>query len=208
MVPKKWLATSIVLLSLSMGAWYYMSAAPAEKPTRPAGNQQAKPTKKASRSARRYAKLNRLLAAAQWKEADEETSHIMLRTTNRDILGNLDFVGGHNSMKTFSCQKLRAIDSLWVEHSKGRFGFSVQQRIWQQIFEKRNYEDFEEYDEFVLKVGWQENESDRGFKRNFSMEAPQGHFPSFDWMMKTTPSGTPWMQDGVTIFSRIKECQK
>ena len=183
MVPKKWFTTGIVLLSLWMGASYYIYMWS------------------------RYAKLDRLLAAGQWKSADEETSHIMLRVTNRDILGNLDFVGGHNSMKTFSCQKLLAIDSLWVEHSQGRFGFSVQQPIWQQIAEKKHDTYFGKFYEFNLKVGWKENESDRGVTRNFSLEAPEGHFPSFDWMMKTTPSGTPWMQDGVDIFSRIEDCQ-
>ena len=181
MHKKNWLVTGVFLLSLVMGVWYYKS--------------------------HRIAQLKRLLAAGQWQKADEKTSEIMLRETNRDILGKLDFIGGHNSMATFRCQKLREIDELWLKYSQGRFGFSVQQSIWQSIFEKRQMADFEEYSEFAIEVGWQKNKSAKNFQRTFTLEAPQGHLPSFDWMMKTSPSGSIWMHDGVTIFSRVKNCK-
>jgi len=33
----------------------------------------------------------------------------------------------------FPCEDLRTIDQLWVKYSNGRFGFSVQKRIYQSL---------------------------------------------------------------------------
>ncbi|MBP0016279.1 MAG: GUN4 domain-containing protein [Cyanobacteria bacterium SBLK] len=37
------------------------------------------------------------------------------------------------SIDNFPCEDLREIDQLWIHYSKGRFGFSVQKRIYQGL---------------------------------------------------------------------------
>ena len=57
-----------------------------------------------------------------------------------------------------SVKQLRAINSIWLEASGGRFGFSVQQRIWNKINRLKNdadwMEDKSEYDIFAEQVKW------------------------------------------------------
>ena len=51
----------------------------------------------------------------------------MCKAMNRQEEGYLR----KEDIKNFSCQNLRTIDQLWVKYSNGRFGFSVQKKIWQ-----------------------------------------------------------------------------
>ncbi|MCG9884863.1 MAG: GUN4 domain-containing protein [Cyanobacteria bacterium] len=74
----------------------------------------------------RYQKLEELLAAGDWKGADQETRAVMLAVANRKEQGWLD----EDSINEFPCEDLRAIDGLWVRYSQGKFGFSVQKEIY------------------------------------------------------------------------------
>ncbi|MFM9156775.1 MAG: GUN4 domain-containing protein, partial [Dolichospermum sp.] len=74
-----------------------------------------------------YSKLRDLLKAGEWKEADEETRRVMLAVAKRENEGSLDV----ESIDNFPCADLRTIDQLWVKYSDGKFGFSVQKRIYQ-----------------------------------------------------------------------------
>ena len=77
----------------------------------------------------RYGKLQELLSAGQWREADLETTKVMLE------------VMGHASNETltpecaqsFPCSALRVIDQLWSKYSDGRFGFSIKLKIYDEI---------------------------------------------------------------------------
>ncbi|MFM6610153.1 MAG: GUN4 domain-containing protein, partial [Dolichospermum sp.] len=75
-----------------------------------------------------YRKLRDLLKAGKWKEADEETLRVMLAVA-REREGWLNV----ESIDNFPCADLRTIDQLWVKYSDGRFGFSVQKRIYQSL---------------------------------------------------------------------------
>ncbi|WP_449420818.1 protein kinase domain-containing protein [Phormidium nigroviride] len=83
-----------------------------------------------------YINLRNLLAAGKWKEADEETARVMLKVAGREKEGWLD----SSSIDKFPCEDLRTIDQLWVEYSDGRFGFSVQKRIYQSLGGTREYD--------------------------------------------------------------------
>ncbi|HEY9611918.1 GUN4 domain-containing protein [Allocoleopsis sp.] len=50
----------------------------------------------------------------------------MLKAAGREKEGWLNV----KSIEMFPYADLRTIDSLWVKYSDGRFGFSVQNRIW------------------------------------------------------------------------------
>jgi len=60
-----------------------------------------------------YTRLRDLLAAGKWKEADEETTRVMLAVAKREQLGSLDF----NSINNFPCEDLNTIDKLWVRYN-------------------------------------------------------------------------------------------
>ena len=51
--------------------------------------------------------------------------------------------------------ELQQIDELWVRFSQGKFGFSVQSRIWQEVGGAIGVDSSSAYGEFALRVGWQ-----------------------------------------------------
>ncbi|MCC5666603.1 GUN4 domain-containing protein [Nostoc sp. CHAB 5784] len=74
----------------------------------------------------KYHQLAYYLAAGMWKEADEETLKVMLEVAGREKQGYLEL----NDIREFPCEDLRIIDQLWVNYSNGKFGFSVQKKIY------------------------------------------------------------------------------
>ncbi|MFB2892692.1 GUN4 domain-containing protein [Aerosakkonemataceae cyanobacterium BLCC-F50] len=133
-----------------------------------------------------YRKLRDLLKAGSWKEADEETARVMLKGAGR----KKEYWLREEDIDNFPCTDLRTIDRLWVKYSNGRFGFSVQKRIWESVGGKPGQYDYQTYKKFGEKVGWYEKEKhDWKLERDltFSMNAPQGHLP------KVCPlSSTKW----------------
>ncbi|ARV58437.1 hypothetical protein BZZ01_07105 [Nostocales cyanobacterium HT-58-2] len=77
----------------------------------------------------KYHQLAYYLAAGKMLEADEETYKVMLRVADRERKGYLSL----NDISKFPYEDLRVIDRLWVQYSNGKFGFSVQKRIWQDL---------------------------------------------------------------------------
>ncbi len=76
-----------------------------------------------------YSQLQALLVLEKWLEADRETKRVMLKAANREKEDFLDL----KSIEAFPLTDLDTIDRLWVKYSKGRFGFSIQKRIWQEV---------------------------------------------------------------------------
>jgi len=121
-----------------------------------------------------YTRLRDLLADGKWKEADEETLAVMLKATGREKEGYLD----SESIETFPCADLRTIDRLWVKYSEGRFGFSVQKRIWESVGGKPGEYDEEIYRKLANRVGWRVKEEWLNYSDlTFFLNAPQGHLP-------------------------------
>jgi V8-like Glu-specific endopeptidase len=78
---------------------------------------------------RRYAKLETLLKAQDFRAADEETDKVILAVANREREGWLRT----EDAEKFPCKELRSIDKLWLKYSGGKFGISVQQQIYQSL---------------------------------------------------------------------------
>ncbi|HAZ48087.1 MAG TPA: serine/threonine protein kinase [Cyanobacteria bacterium UBA11369] len=125
-----------------------------------------------------YKKLRDLLAAGKWREADEETAKVMLKVAGRETYGWLDT----DSIKKFPCQDLRTIDQLWVKYSNGRFGFSVQKRIWLEVGGKPGEFSYEVWYKFGDRVGWRINDWIYYDDLTFSVNAPGGHLPIPLWV--------------------------
>ncbi|MEG4172278.1 MULTISPECIES: serine/threonine-protein kinase [unclassified Microcoleus] len=127
-----------------------------------------------------YINLRNLLAAKKWKEADEETRRVMLKVAGREEKGWLDT----ESIDKFPCEDLRTIDQLWVKYSNGRFGFSVQKRIYQSLGGTSKY-DKEIWEKFGDRVGWRKNNSWLYYSSlTFSEKSPEANLPAGGWRME------------------------
>lgn len=147
-----------------------------------------------------YTKLRDLLASGQWREADQETLAVMLKAANRETEGYLD----EESIEKFPCTDLRTIDQLWVEYSKGRFGFSVQKRIFSSVGGKPGeYEGEYSYEiikKFWERVGWLTSNGEWRYSEiTFHLNAPQGHLPVL-WV-----PWAPWVVVS-SLAARLVKC--
>ena len=101
----------------------------------------------------RYVQLEKLLKSGKWREADEETSRVMLEVKDKDAGDYLT----PDDLKTFPCEDLLTIDRLWVEASNGHFGFSVQKKIWEECDSPNS--SGKEWDRFCVRIGWQNSDA-------------------------------------------------
>ncbi|MBE9199115.1 MULTISPECIES: GUN4 domain-containing protein [unclassified Nodularia (in: cyanobacteria)] len=146
-----------------------------------------------------YSHLRYLLAAGKWKEADEETKRVMLAVAKREKEGWLN----EESIDNFPCDDLGTIDQLWLKYSNGRFGFSVQKRIYQSLGGTRNY-DPKIWEAFGDKVGWRKGRIWLDYSNiTFDIAAPEAHLPS--------PRGVDWgglvLGWFCVLFSRVETCE-
>jgi predicted NACHT family NTPase len=120
-----------------------------------------------------YSKLRNLLASKKWQEADQETARLMLKVAKQEEKGWLD----RESMEEFPYEDLQTIDQLWVKYSNGHFGFSVQQRIYENVRESSE-DDSEVWQTFRDRVGWLNKGEKLYYSHlNFSETAPEAHLP-------------------------------
>ncbi|MEG4105391.1 serine/threonine-protein kinase [Microcoleus sp. S13_C5] len=138
-----------------------------------------------------YTRLRDLLATGEWKDADQETFKVMLKAARREKEGYFNT----ESIENFPCDDLRTIDQLWVKYSQGRFGFSVQKKIWLEIGGKVDYDT-----ECKLgdRVGWRKRRKGRkGWLEyddlTFNLEAPRGHLPSCARVFAWGGEGLGWV---------------
>lgn len=149
----------------------------------------------------RYGKLQDLLKQGQLKEADLETTQVILDTVamGRDELSPA-------MIAKFPCTVLTVIDRLWRTYSEDRFGFSTQLEIYQQgggSIDTLRTQDRKVMGRFAQSVGWLV-EGELQFPNydhwDFSLQAPRGCFPAIWWR-------SPYGLKMVTFFfSRLIEC--
>lgn len=123
-----------------------------------------------------YTELCELLAASEWKQADLETSLLMLKLTGREKAGYL----GDQDINSFPYSDLRTIDKLWELYSEGHFGFSVQKFIYQSLGGTKTYNS-QIWREFCQRVGWLVKEIYLSYELLcFDLNAPSGQLP-YGW---------------------------
>lgn len=74
-------------------------------------------------------KLKKLLELGKLKDADHETKRLLLKLAGREREGWLRL----EDIEGIAVHALSVIDQLWIKHSNGRFGFSVQSKIWRKL---------------------------------------------------------------------------
>lgn len=117
--------------------------------------------------------LQQHLTAKNFRQADEETRRLLIA-----LAGDASVKRGYvffSEVQFIAADDLKAIDALWRQHSDGKFGYSVQKKIW-----KKENEDFTK---FFIKVGW--------MKKLESSEVEQYNYRSFPtefiWEMEEEP---------------------
>ena len=118
-----------------------------------------------------YTALRDLLKAGEWEEADNEHRRLMCVLAGEDAedRGWVYFT----EVKQFPVKDLKTIDNLWTFYSDGKFGFSVQRKIW--IGKKRQWA------KFFKEIDWVQGENNayRKWPEEFiwKKEAKKGHMP-------------------------------
>ncbi|MBD2296954.1 GUN4 domain-containing protein [Anabaena sphaerica FACHB-251] len=122
-------------------------------------------------------KLDTLLAAGNWKEADYETARIILKIAKREKEGVL----GLEDIKNFPIEILLMIDQLWVKYSNGHFGFSIQRQIYQSLGgTQKDYQ--KTWQAFCEQIGWRQAGKWLNYKDiDCNLTAPKAHLPSRAW---------------------------
>jgi len=121
-----------------------------------------------------YQPLEFLLSQGKWREADEKTADLILEGIG---YRNWDDVYSDNLLN-FPKTDLRTMDQLWLNYSRGKFGFSIQKKIWLECGGQVGKYDYETYSQFAKQVGWrQAGNWLRYYQINFSIDAPFAHLP-------------------------------
>lgn len=150
----------------------------------------------------RYFKLAYYLQQEEWRAADRETWKVMKQVGDRGGKGYLD----PGDFQEFPCEDLRVIDQLWVKYSNGKFGFSVQKRIYVEAGNPLDGQYHEkEWKEFCDRVGWRKD-GDYVYRyedlQASLQNSPAGEFPFWGW------GGGLGDFVGVSVlFSRVQTCK-
>ncbi|OHY32637.1 GUN4 domain-containing protein [Cylindrospermopsis raciborskii] len=125
-----------------------------------------------------FSKLNSLLRDEEFREANSETHKVILRIAKLKKSSSLRI----EDAEKLPCTELRTIDKLWLKYSRGKFGISVQQEIYQSLagkyFYKAKHYSPEVYNYFADRVGWRKDGNWLySNDYNFSQTAPSGHLP-------------------------------
>lgn len=129
----------------------------------------------------RYETLRDLLAAHDWRAADEETIAVILDLAGESDLEELT----PEQVKHMPCHGLQVVDRLWRKYSGDRFGFSVQLGIYQEV--GGNLESTIAQDsEVIVKLGdrlgwWNGSRWLKCEELDYTLSAPLGCHPSRWW---------------------------
>jgi GUN4-like/NACHT domain len=144
----------------------------------------------------RCRRLQELLENSQWQEADQETYRLMITTVGKEVGQGFE----PEELLNFPCEELKIIDGLWVKHSQGHFGFSVQKNIYLSdqcggIIDMQY--DRNSLAKFCHEIGWSWLQGT--ILPNYDLESPIGHLPFLS---------TYWKYDlSMKLFYRIDTCQ-
>ncbi|MEH1991824.1 AAA-like domain-containing protein [Nostoc sp.] len=141
-------------------------------------------------------KLDYLMQQQRWREADLKSWEFTFYSAGKEEQGDLDLT----DFKNFNCKDLKKLDTLWVNNSKGYFGYSVQKKIylasgnsldfdWEKIEEWKNWNE-KGYNDFTKSVGWKGQDGEwiwsdelpmnlKGAEREKVSISKRGELPSY-----------------------------
>ena len=116
-----------------------------------------------------YAPLQNLLATQDFQAADKLTLQNLCELASPAAVQRnwLYFT----EVGQFPSPDLQTINALWLAHSAGRFGFSVQREIWLGVGK--------DWEKLWSKIGWKTENTWTRYPQGFTWDltAPKGHLP-------------------------------
>ncbi|WP_036484809.1 GUN4 domain-containing protein [Myxosarcina sp. GI1] len=116
-----------------------------------------------------YQSVQELLAKQDFKSADTLTRQKLceLAGTAAQQRGWLYF----SEVDNFPASDLETINRLWLLYSEGKFGFSVQRKIWLSVGK--------DFDRLWQRIGWKTSGNWTRYPQEFTwdLSAPEGHLP-------------------------------
>lgn len=159
-----------------------------------------------------YRRIDALLDAQQWPEANRLSMEVALKASGRAGEGWFDT----EAIERFPCEVLGHLDRLWSHHSDGRFGFRAQAQIYQQVVDDfPEAEDQTRYHRFAEAVGWIKDGQLVPVEDLFANlgDAPAGHLPisvppqAYRPTSPKSRSGSPERVHRMHRFmNRVEEC--
>jgi hypothetical protein len=116
-----------------------------------------------------YQPLQQLLAQQDFQKADIVTLQKLCELAGAAAVERKWIY--FTEVESFPCTDLHTLDKLWLMHSEGKFGFSVQRRIWLSLGK--------DFTQLWTKIGWRSNNIWTRYPQEFTWDltAPHGHLP-------------------------------
>ena len=116
-----------------------------------------------------YGLLQQLLAQQDWQTADSVTRQKLCELAGPGAIQRK--WPYFTEVEQFPSTDLHTINSLWWIHSEGKFGFSVQRRLWLSLGQ--------DFTKLWPKIGWKSGNDWTQFPGEFiwNLDAPTGHLP-------------------------------
>lgn len=116
-----------------------------------------------------YLPLQKLLAEQDFEEADRLTSIKLCELAGSDAKARKWVY--FTEVDSFPVDDLITLDHLWLVHSQGKFGFSVQRELWLGVGKN--------WDKLWPKIGWKNGTNWTRYPGSFTwnLSAPRGHLP-------------------------------
>jgi hypothetical protein len=116
-----------------------------------------------------YTSLQRSLAQHDFQVADQITLEKLCELSGAAAMRRKWVY--FTEIDGFPIEDLQTIDQLWLAHSEGMFGFSVQRKLWLGV--DKNWE------ALWPKIGWREGKKWTRYPQEFiwDLTAPPGHLP-------------------------------
>lgn len=127
-----------------------------------------------------YQPLQELLIAKNFQEADKLTQKYLCALVEKHTKKSKQWLY-FTDINFIPVNELFIIDLLWKTYSKGKFGFSVQKKIWVKYNNR--------WDKLWEKIKWSEIATGtmKRYPQEFiwTIDAPEGHLPLFNQLRGT-----------------------
>jgi hypothetical protein len=140
-----------------------------------------------------YTPLQQLLIQQDFQQADRFTLEKLCELAGSSAIGRKWIY--FSEVRTFPNTDLRTIDLLWQVYSEGKFGYSVQRKLWLSV--NKNWE------KLWPKIGWRKGSSWTRYPQEFTWDltAPVGHLPLSNQLrgvrvIEALLSHPAWSEDG------------
>ena len=116
-----------------------------------------------------YHPLQLLLAKQDFQAADQFTLQKLCELAGESAVQRKWIY--FTEVDQFPAIDLQTINALWLVHSEGKFGFSIQREIWLSLGKS--------WDKLWSKIGWKEGINWTRYPQGFTWDltAPKGHLP-------------------------------